>query len=228
MENEEFEVSHWFNVNEYYKGDLYNLEIWVKGYISFVKRKWIKLYEENGDFYKDELVKTHQNKNADVKVDKKMNDLIQVDYNFYIIPISERHSLKGGREQTFRMLKSFGLKGLNNDYNCHFSEIIQHPHKTIYEITRPLEFMYCDQYRFNLHSFMNFNYKQYLLNYNNFIEREPDFKSNADYLFRQNVKIICDFYRVTEDILKRDNFDKIKYSIAALNRRINEKKKHNY
>jgi len=228
MENEELEVNHWFINDEYYKGDLSNLEIWVKGDISFVKNKWIKLYEENGDFYKEELVQTHKDKKADIKVNKGLLDLIQVDYNFYIIPVSERHSLKDGRNKTHSMLSDFGLKGLNKDYEQHFTELSEYPHKRIYEITRPLEFMYSNEYRFNLHSFMNFNYKQYLLNYNNFIKIEPDWKSTADYLFKRNVKIICDFYRVTEEILKRDNFDKVKYSIAALNRKINEKKKNNY
>jgi len=225
------EVSSWFTYNDYYKGNLDCLEIWNKGNVSFVEKKHINLYDSEGNFYKNEIIKTYIDKESDIRIDSIINErqeIIQLDYDFYLIPTSCRLSLKENRIKTKRMLINYGLKGFDLDYKNAITEFNHYTLKrTKYKTQRPLEICFNDVYRFNTKSFMNFDYKKYIENYNIALEKYPNYKDSLHYLKEMNLNIICDFYEIDIEILKNPKFNRFKYAIKALNNKITNKKINN-
>lgn len=230
MDTDVWETHSWSTSQEYYKGDLENLEIWVKGDVRLICYKKINLFDENGVFFKTELTSKVKDEFLDIRVDNRLTkkEVIQVDYNFYLIPVSERHSLASGREKTFQMLKDFKIKGFER-YGYSSDINIEHSWKferEKYTINRPLEICFKDEYRFNTLSFMEFSYKKYIKNYEDFIIKNPVWENEALQLKRTNLFIILDFYDVSLKVLSRNNFDRLKYAIRALNIKINNKIKN--
>lgn len=224
------EVSHWSVSDEYYKGDLSNLQIWVKGYVNFVSTKTIDLFDANGNFYKQEYIKSFKQEFANIRIDNAVSkkELIQIDYRFYIIPVSERHSLSEGRNRTYRMLTALGLKGFNTSF-CQ-SEISIEKHHSFkrdkYKISRPLEVCFLGEYRYNTISFMEFNYKEYMQTYDDFVRKNPLWEKEALSIKRTNELIILDFYDIDVKTISSKNFNRLKYAIKALNIKINDKIKN--
>lgn len=228
---EDLKIASWFTYNDYYKGSLDNLEIWNKGSIQFVSENKIDLYDSKGVFYKTEVNKKYIDKNSDVRIDNLINErseIIQIDYDFYLIPTSCRLALKDNRIKTKHMLIDYGLKGFDLDYKNAIQEVNHYTLKrTKYKTQRPLEICFNDIYRFNTKSFMNFNYKKYIENYNIALKKYPSHKDSLYYLKEINLNIICDFYEIDIDVLKKQNFNRFRYAIKALNNKITNKKINN-
>jgi hypothetical protein len=228
----DWEVCSYNSSNHYYKGDINNLndiEIWNKGDIDFINISYIKLYDENGNFYKSEQVRKIKTENADLKVKRGCIEytIIQYNYDFFLIPVTERHTTKSGRDKTERHLIAFGIKGFPKYQQKPYREFNHYSYnRTKYEVDRPFEFCYYDVYRFNTKSFMEFSSKKYLQNYNNALKKYPEWKKELIYLKETNLNIIADFYGMERTVLEKDNFNRLTYSIKALNKKINNKIKN--
>jgi hypothetical protein len=229
MENQ-WNINSYSTNNFYYKGDvndLSNLEIWNNGDIDFVKNSEIKLYDDKGNFYKKECIYSYKTEKGDVKALRNHIEftLIQYNYDFYLIPITERHSLSSGRSKTEHLLSEFGIKGFDKCfYKRAYKELHHYSYgRTKYEVSRPLEVCYAEVYRFNTREFIDFSSKKYLENYNNALKKYPLWERELLYLKETNLNIICDFYGMERTVLEKDKFDRLTYSIKALNKKINNK-----
>ena len=230
MESEHYEIHSWNTYDEYYKINLDNFEMWTKGLVKFIHYDKIDLFDSKGKFHETQYNNKIKEYFTDVRIDDKRTkkEVIQIDYKFYLVPVSERHSVSQGRLLTFQRLKASGIKGLER---CRFAQEIKIEHhytfaREKYSINRPLEVCFSDEYRYNTFSFINFNHKKYLENYNKFISEHPSFEKEAFQLKRKNEFIILDFYDVNLKILSNDKFDRLKYAIKALNIKINNKIKN--
>jgi hypothetical protein len=221
MDND-LELSHWFTYNNYLKGNLDNLTLNNKGKISFRSVKQIELYDSNGKFYKNEYEYTYVDKDDDIEIKPYGKTIVQIDYDFYLVPIPERLQIQEGRFLLTSLLIKYGIKGIRE---CWQNFLIEENHysfpRTMYKVERPLEIMFSDEYRLNTKSFMNFNYDNYILNYEKALTKYPNFKKEIDYLKKINIEIICDFYKVTEKQLKSKRFDRLTHAIKILNYKIN-------
>jgi hypothetical protein len=221
----DFKPIHWNTHQEYYKGNLCDLKLFVKGKVMHSKDTPVNLYDENGNFYKTEYKRDFKEIDVDIEVPSHETfEVIQVDYKFYIIPASKRHSLSEGRFRTVQKLIEYGITGIPLCYQTPLIELHHYSYgRTKYEINRPLELMISDEVRYNTKSFMNFDYKEYEKNYKDFLSKYPEKEKEVKLLYLTNIHIICDFYMIDEDTLKKPNFDRLKYAIKALNKKINNK-----
>lgn len=222
MENN-LEVSSWYTYNNYFKGDLSDLQIWNKGDISFVEKKVIPLHLSNGEFYKNEIEKKYITKKADIRVDVHSCEgkaIIQIDYDFYLVPIAERLSIIDGRDKLKSLLKDYGLVGFTT-YKSFYREIHHYSfERTKYDVDRPIEICFCEEHRANTKKFMEFNYNEYIENYNKALIKYPNHKKTLDHLKFMNINIICDFYMITEKELSSNKFDRLKHAIKVLHKKI--------
>ena len=224
MENTEWNVSHYSISNIFYKGDLDNLELWNKGEICFYKYNNIDLFTKDGIFYKTLSEKELKNEISEVKIKKEQSEIIQIDYNFYLIPVSERHSLQDGRYRTISLLEKLGIKGFENTWQTpYFEKYSNTIRKRVYEVSRPLEICFNKEHRYNTKSFINFDYKKYIKNYNNALIKYPERKDTLFYLKEINLDMICGFYCIDRKLLENNRFNRLTHAIKILNNKINNK-----
>ena len=214
--------------NYYYKGEINNLEVWNNGFTRFCDYYYIDLFTQDGNFYKKELVQKYYEKKEDLNISKYniskysplQYEIIQIDYNFYLIQIVERLSVIEGRNLLCNMLTKYGIKGINSGRILYIEKYCAFQKKNYYEVFLPIEICSYKIDRRNTKSFANFEYKNYLENKNKAIKNYPDYKDEIENIFDENIKIICGFYEINEKELKKENFDRLKHSIKILNKKI--------
>ncbi len=220
----DLELSSWFTYNNYLKGNLDNLTLNNKGTLSYKSVKKIELYDSSGNFYKNEYEYTYTNKEDDIEIKPYCRTIVQIDYDFYLVPIPERLQIQQGRQMLVSLLIRYGIKGIKQCWQKFLYEKNHYSFtRRMFDVERPLEIMFCDEYRLNTKSFINFNYDEYILNYENALKKYPNFKDELDYLKKINIEIICDFYGVSEKQLKSKRFDRLTHAIRVLNNKINNK-----
>lgn len=217
----DFDIHSWFTYNNYFKGNLDDLKLRNKGMISFYKTKIIPLYKNDGEFYKNEHEREFISKTDDIEIKPAYKEIVQIDYKFYLVPVPERLEIQEGRSQLERLFINYGITGLK--YIRTFLQEKRHytQHRVMYEVERPLEIYSRDEYRLNTKSFINFNYHNYIENYEQALIKYPDYKNEIDRLKNLNINIICDFYMITEKQLKHKNFNRLEHAIRVLNKKIN-------
>lgn len=222
--DKKLEIHSWFTYNNYFKGSLDNLEIWNNGEITFFETKIIDLYDCKGNFYKKEESKVFYNLKKNINISKYCTlkkQIIQIDYDFYLVPITERLNIQDGRNKLKNLLKNYGITGLNN-YRGYFRRKYHYTYKKPrYEVERPIEVVFLEEHRTNTKKFIEFNYDKYISNYKKALLKFPDYKDEINYLKDINISVICDFYDIEEKELKRKDFDRLKHAIKILNRKIN-------
>lgn len=228
MENN-LEVSNWFKYNNYFKGNLNDLQIWNKGDIVFIEKKEIPLYDAKGNFYKNEKQYNYITKKTDIRVDIYSSYgkvIIQNDYDFYLVPICERLSIIDGRNELKNLLINYGINGFHT-YKDFFKRVYHYTYqRPTYEVERPIEVCFCDVHKTNTKQFIEFNYIEYINNYKEALIKYPKYKDEIEYLKNINISIICDFYMITEKELSSKKFDRLKHSIKVLNKKINNSLKN--
>lgn len=219
--------------NNYYKGTLDCLEVWNNGKKELSTYYEIPLYDSEGNFfmtYRDRVIEEEIN---DTKVYPSEDYegfgwykyMFQYNYNFYIIPTIRRLTIRDNREWFRDAISEFGLEGFFEKEQDTYLEnrYIKSIHGNTVEI--PLE--YCGYiYRSSPEDFMNFNYANYIKNYEKALIKYPKYKEKLERLKNYNIKIICDFYGVTEKELSSKNFNQIKHTIRAFNKKIKNKRKY--
>jgi len=223
-------LDSWFTYNNYYKGDLDNLQIWNKGLASYKQTKIIDLFDYEGNFYKKEYVDKIIDSEIDLRIDELQRfkkTIVQIDYDFHLVSIPERLQLQDGRNQLKILFSNYGIKGFNsysNNYIEYYNKLYK---KNSYEVYKPIEISFCTESRLNTKSFMNFNYKKYIENYKKALKTHPEHEGELNYLKQINLNIICDFYKIDISVLKNKNFNRFKHAIKVLNNKITNKKFNN-
>jgi len=214
------EVYSYFTYNNFYKGDLNKLELFNKGLIMFKETKALDLFDKDGNFYKTHYEEKIINKESEIQIRHDSLRIVQIDYQFYLVPVPERLTIIDGRSQLKEMLSKYGISGFS--FNTYFYEKHHYKFKRrMYEVFRPIEFCFCNEVRKNTKSFVDFEYKNYEENYKNALKKYPNNKDEIERLFSKNLNLICDFYEIDISILKAKNFDRLKHAIKILNKKIN-------
>jgi len=219
-------ISSWYTYNNFYKGNLDKLELWNKGTVDLKKQTKIELYDKDGNFYKNDYKIDYKKDECEFILEKRhfQYRIIQINYDFYKIPIPERHQIKEGRTQTKNLLIKFGIKGFHKYKDVLFYEEFDRlKQKLCYVVNYPIENVFCDVCIRNTKSFINFDYQIYIDNYEKALKEYPEHKDEIEFLKYENLKIICDFYDINIDVLQKKKFDRLKYAIRLLNKKINTK-----
>jgi len=237
-------VSH-YSLN-YEKLELINNEfrLFIDGKITFEKYESFNLYLEDGTFYKSQSVRSQFDLNQKLGVlNNREKTLVQYNYNFYSVPKYTSGDINS--IQDLEILLSECLKknlkieccdgrlsdSLYLEKNNQYTALKNLSKKRSFDyFYKPFELMATGCTRsimcVNAKGYVNFNYKEYLKNKNNFIIKNPDLKEKTESLFRLNMGIINSFYMLENESIKKNNFDRLKHSIKRLNVNINNKIKN--
>lgn len=153
--------------------------------------------------------------------------VVQLDFDFFVLPVGNVHDIP-----SVEFCQSV-LKDVYPNYS--FTINYKDSYSERYKTDKPTEVCCIGNSRFiekvSRRALINFDYEKYLFNKNNSIEKWKDyrdyssFKSEAESLFRANLKMVADFYCTTVEGLKRKSFNKNAMIIKRLHKNITNKTK---
>jgi hypothetical protein len=201
-----------------------SLNVYIEGLFSYENIEEIKCYDENGNFLFTHEKKTYTGEEKKDRItnvfskNKIYKSVFQTNFNFRFIETFN--------SSTFDELNKYNWGNLG------------------YELTHTEEFNeYDKQYRIN-HNYpvvehcmfgskkysivkkygkniINFDYKKYKSNKDNFIKNNPEYKEETEYIFKQNLRLLSEYFMCTVTHLKSDKFNIRESFIKRLNKKIN-------
>jgi len=234
------------NTKEYLKkiNDEYKFFVYSDAHI-YNRIKETECFDKNGNklgFYKEEEKGIRK---SEVKEIENELSVIQFNYDFYLLPIGVARTIDE-LDSAYRLIKTiFKIKDVS--FSNHYSEHFKREHAISRfnydenEIKYPSPFM---PYNFRENfvpfeivklgfsreitnitnkSLFDLDIKQYTKRKNDFIKKNPEYKTSIQSIYEINIGHLSLFWDVPVKLLLRDNFDKNIKSINKLNKKITNK-----
>jgi hypothetical protein len=196
----------------------------ISGDFYYTKSDLIPLYDSNGNFVMNHSIEERTKKKDKARITEIYHTykyVFQKDYKFYLVDLlyhSERSSLERYR---------WGDVGCFFDYK----HIQSRDSLENYKFAKPIEMCLFGTQSFSVFHNLNkrildFDYKEYLKNKNDFIKENDLNESQMDqlnYIFDSNLLLYANYFLVDIEKLKSKSFDIKKQTIERLMFKINQK-----
>lgn len=213
-----------FNHKKHFDSDL---NCYVSGEFTYIKETAKPLYDENGVFYMNHMIRETRSEKKTIKLNEFFNTVhyvFQKDYKFHLIEICYYSN--------YDDLISYQWDSINSYVDRHeqFNR-----NKNDFKIERPIEMCLSGTNSFSVFHNLNkkiihFDYKQYLKNKNDF-EKNNDLtelqKNQLNSIFNYNLMLISKYFMCDIEQLTSKSFDIKKQMIKRLMFNINEKENYN-
>jgi len=185
-------------------------------------------YNSKGEFVKTIRENKRETVNDIIEVKNQLT-LIQIDYEFKLIPIG----IVSTQSEVQSCVKILNNSNMGNFYHMYCVGNDFHYSKTNYNIKEELDFLFrkpievclfgysLNVVRKSYSKFINLDLDSYKKMKNNFIKNNPKYEDQANALYNYNLEVMSCFYMTSVKSLKSKRFNKLNNSVNRLNYNIN-------
>ena len=206
-----------------------DLRIKVFGDFNYMVKKQVDCFDEKGNFmfkHLKESFETESNKSDyidNLYSDKLIDAVFQKNFKFYNLKMLGYSRLEELQMYDWNNVNSY--IGYINEFN-----LVDKRHNLMYAKTH--EFSIYGTKNYSVYhklgkSILDFNYGDYTKRKNDFIKENPRLDWQVEYIYRQNLKIVANYFMCEVDFLKSKHFNMreqmIKRLMFNINNRNNER-----